>query len=929
VVVPTLLYAADGIDALLEDLEVRFLANRDPQLHFALLTDFADAPQAALPGDAALLGQAVQGIEALNRKYRSGPDDPLREQRFFLFHRPRTWNPREGVWMGRERKRGKLADLNALLRGGCDPAAGPGGALACFMATTGDLAVLAGVRYVITLDTDTQLPRDAARLLVGTLAHPLNRARVANVRGQPRVVQGYGILQPRVVASLPAAQRSRYARLFAGEPGIDPYTRAVSDVYQDWFGEGSFIGKGIYDVDAFEQVLGGRLPDNRILSHDLLEGAYARCALVSDVELFEATPERYDADVRRRHRWIRGDWQLLAWLRRRVRTAPVPQPRVANPISALSRLKLLDNLRRSLVNPALTVLLLAGWLLVQPAWWWTLWVLAVLFVPALLSAALDLVARRPRDMRADQHVRSLLPGMLRQLGQAALGLACLPYEAAFSLHAIVQSLWRLAVTRRHLLEWQPSAAAARAPAGARAGGLADLLFTLRRMAAAPLLAVAAMEALRAWQPQALPAAAPVLLLWLLSPALAWWVSSPLQRRATVLNAEQQRFLRRLARRTWAFFDTYAGDEDHALPPDNMQEQPVARVAHRTSPTNIGLALLARLAAHDFGYLTLTQVVERTGATLDSLQALPRHHGHFYNWYDTQTLQPLRPLYVSTVDSGNLAGCLLTLRAGLLALAEPLQPPGRHLQQQRLRDGLRDTLDLLREAVAHDRARFAPALQRFDALLGGAPAPFEAWADLDAVAGERADDWADLEAAAGELVALAEALLARWPMPMFRPARRPARPPTPTKAWCTVTPPRCSRAPPGANRPMPPPCGPVPCRHSAARRARSLSTPRPAPMQRMPPRCTTWPRAPPRWPRWTTASSTTPRASCWPSATTWTSTAATRGTTTCWLPRRGCAASWPLRRAGCRRKAGSRWAACSPPWAASRCCCRGAARCSST
>jgi cyclic beta-1,2-glucan synthetase len=725
VVVPTLLGSPAGVADLLEDLEVRFLANRDPHLHFALLSDFHDAPQADHAGDAELLRLAAQGIEALNRKYAAGPDDPQRAQRFFLFHRPRSWNPRQGAWMGRERKRGKLADLNALLlrlrsHAATPPPGTPG---AAFMSIVGDIAVLGGVRYVITLDTDTQLPRDAAWQLVGTLAHPLNRPHIASVRGQPRVVQGYGILQPRVSASLPAAQRSRYARLFAGEPGIDPYTRAVSDVYQDLFGEGSYIGKGIYDVDAFEHVLGGRLPDNRVLSHDLLEGAYARCGLVSDVELFEATPERYDADVRRRHRWVRGDWQLLAWLKPRVRRPQGPRTPVANPISALSRLKLLDNLRRSLVPPALTGLLLAGWLLWPPAGWWTLWVLALLFVPVLGSALLDLAAR-PREQRPGQHVKATLPAVGRQLGQTALGLACLPYEAAWSLHAVGVTLWRLFVTRRHLLEWQPAAAAA-ALAAARAapGSGADLLLTLRRMAAGPLLAVAAFAALRAWQPQALPAAAPVLLLWGLSPGLVWWLSSPRVRRPAALNAQQLRALRRLARRTWAFFDAYVGAEDHALPPDNMQEHPVARVAHRTSPTNIGLALLARLAAYDFGHLTLTQLVERTAATLDSLQALPRYRGHFYNWYDTQTLQPLRPLYVSTVDSGNLAACLMTLRSGLLALAD--EPPGP-TARQRLREGLRDTLGLLQAAAgAAGPAAFAPALRQFEDLLEDDSSSFEA------------------------------------------------------------------------------------------------------------------------------------------------------------------------------------------------------------
>ncbi|HEX2797369.1 MAG TPA: hypothetical protein VHN38_09810, partial [Immundisolibacter sp.] len=363
VVIPTLLASTSGVEDLIEALEVRFLANRDDRLHFGLLTDFADADEETLPDDEPLLRLAQLRIEALNQKY--APDaDPARNDLFFLFHRPRRWNPQERRWMGYERKRGKLADLNALLRG-----ASWGGAQDSFSLVVGDAAVLRDVQYVITLDTDTQLPLDAARELVGAMAHPLNRPRYDSAKR--RVVAGYGILQPRVAASLPGANRSRYARLFGGEAGIDPYTRAVSDAYQDLFGEGSFIGKGIYEVDAFEQALGGRFPDNRILSHDLLEGCYARAGLLSDVQLYEDYPARYSADVNRRHRWIRGDWQLAGWLRRRV-PGPQGRPRERNPLSALSQWKLLDNLRRSLVPAALTLLLLLGWALSSPAGFWTL-----------------------------------------------------------------------------------------------------------------------------------------------------------------------------------------------------------------------------------------------------------------------------------------------------------------------------------------------------------------------------------------------------------------------------------------------------------------------------------------------------------------------------------------------------------------------------
>ncbi len=705
VVVPTMLGSEQGVEELVEQLEVRFLANRDAHLHFGLLTDFHDAAQATDAGDDTLLQLAAARIEALNGKYNA----PGNGDRFFLFHRPRLWNPSERVWMGHERKRGKLGDLNALLRGRAG--AGPGER---FSLIVGDPSPLRDVRYVITLDTDTQLPRDTASQFVATMAHPLNRPRLGGAPGAERVVGGYGILQPRVGLSLPGANRSRYARLYGGDFGIDPYTRAVSDVYQDLFGEGSFVGKGIYDVDAFEHVLGDRLPENRILSHDLLEGCYARCGLVSDVPLVEEPPARYDIDVSRRHRWIRGDWQVIGWLMPRVRL-PVAElagdgstrRRLAwrkNPLSALSRLKIADNLRRSLTPAALGVLFLLGWSVLEPPWVWTLAGVGMLFLPPLVALLVDLL-RKPEALRLRQHLAATLPAGWRHLGQATLGLACLPYEAAFSLDAVVRTVTRLWFTRRRLLEWQSSSEVARRVAAA---GVAGLLGTFKRMWIGPALALSTFVALGTYRPLALAFAAPVLALWLLSPLIVWWISRPLQQPLLTLNAEQTLFLRLLSRRTWAFFETFVGPADHFLPPDNVQEHPVERIARRTSPTNIGLSLLSNLAAYDFGYLTLGQLIERTNATLDTMDRLQRFQGHFLNWYDTQTLQPLVPAYVSTVDSGNLAGHLLTLRAGLHLLADG--PP----QPALLFEGLSDTAGLLHEAGS--RAPRGPALTRFTALL---------------------------------------------------------------------------------------------------------------------------------------------------------------------------------------------------------------------
>ena len=434
VVIPTLLTSEDRIDELLESLEVRFLGNRDDHLHFGLLTDFSDAAQESLSEDEPLLRRARNGIEQLNARYASRAAD-----RFFLLHRPRRWNAADRVWMGYERKRGKLADLNALLRGrGRDR----------FSLIVGDVAALSDVEYVITLDTDTQLPREAARQFVGTMAHPLNRPRYDEARG--RVTGGYGILQPRMGASLSGTQRSRYAQLFGSEPGIDPYTRTVSDVYQDLFGEGSFIGKGIYDVDAFERALDARFPENRILSHDLLEGCYARSGLLSDVHLYEDYPARYEADMSRQERWIRGDWQIAHWLLPRV---PGPgRQSLKNPLSALSRWKILDNLRRSLVPAALLLLFLFGWFASPHAAYWTLAVAGIVLIPPL-SIGIVTVLRRRESALLSRHLSDAMRSIGRSLAQAGFRIACLPHEATVSAAAVLRTAVRMLVTRRHLLEW--------------------------------------------------------------------------------------------------------------------------------------------------------------------------------------------------------------------------------------------------------------------------------------------------------------------------------------------------------------------------------------------------------------------------------------------------------------------------------------------
>jgi cellobiose phosphorylase len=689
VVVPTMLTSAEGVDRLIETLEIHHLSNRDRHLHFALLTDFRDAPEEILPGDQVLLGRARAGVEMLNRKYRSDGQDL-----FFLFHRPRRWNAGEGLWMGYERKRGKLTEFNALLRGGSRE---------CFSEIVGETAILPAIQYVITLDTDTQLPRDAARQLVGTMAHRLNRPEFDPVRGI--VNEGYGILQPRVGVSLPSARRSWFVRLFAGNAGIDPYTRAVSDVYQDLFQEGSFIGKGIYDVDAFQRAMNRRFPENAILSHDLLEACHARSALVSDVEFYEEYPSRYNVDIDRRHRWIRGDWQITQWLLPRVPGSDAR--RIANPLSSLSRWKIFDNLRRSCVPVALMLLMLGNWLLFpELGGLGLLLVLAIIALPGSLAALVNVFCK-PADLPWTMHLRGEAGACGRQLGQIFLTLAFLPYDAFISLDAIGRTLLRLLVTHKRLLQWQTSSDSERTTR-------ADLVGFYTTMWIAPVVAMATglfLTTIQASQPFV---ALPILGLWLAAPWIAWWISQPIEPATPDLTAEQLTFLRRTARKTWHFFETFVTAQENWLPPDNFQEVPVPTIASRTSPTNMGLTLLANLAARDLGYLSVGGLIRRTQDTLATMQRLERHCGHFYNWYETRTLRPLLPLYVSSVDSGNLAGHLLTLGSGLREQAD------EGLFTPQIFAGLRDTVRILRNLADNNAA-----LATLDAELENAPSSLRA------------------------------------------------------------------------------------------------------------------------------------------------------------------------------------------------------------
>jgi cellobiose phosphorylase len=662
VVVPAMLTNKEEIENLVEGLEVRFLANRNDNLHFGLLTDYTDAAQERLPEDKELLDLAQQGIERLNRKYQRESNEL-----FFLFHRPRLWNAKENAWMGYERKRGKLSELNSLLRGrGADR----------FELVIGDYSIFPKIKYVITLDADTQLPLGTAWKMVGTMAHPLNHAWYDE--DKKRVTKGYGILQPRISVSLPDTTTSRYARMHGNEPGIDPYTRASSDVYQDLFQEGSYIGKGIYEVDVFKKILHGKFSENGILSHDLLEGCYVRSGLLSDVQLFEKYPTTYRDDIKRNSRWVRGDWQILFWM-----LPFVPgKGRLfyKNPISGLSRWKIIDNIRRSLVPIALTTLMLLGWILLPSSFFWTMAVSLIIVFPIVVTSVWDSI-RKPKDVILVHHIRNTIHGIADIFAKTLFTLICLPFEAFVNLMAIGRTLWRMLITRKKLLEWNASPSI-------NNSDHTRLFDSYSFMWIEPLLAFAALILLVIYFPVKLLIASPILILWFFAPMITWWASTPLMEQASALSAQQNIFIRKLARKTWSFFERFVNQSDNWLPPDNFQEQPIELIAHRTSPTNIGLSLLANLTAADFGYITVRQFIDRTSKTIGTMQKMERYKGHFYNWYDTESLTPLIPKYISTVDSGNLAGYLLTLKQGLLAVSN------QKLSINKSFEGISDTLHVL-------------------------------------------------------------------------------------------------------------------------------------------------------------------------------------------------------------------------------------------
>ncbi|AOT69898.1 GH36-type glycosyl hydrolase domain-containing protein [Geosporobacter ferrireducens] len=687
VVIPTLLPDAKRALDLLEQLEVYYLSNKKENIVFAVAGDYKDSSRAEEPNDQIVIHEALRKVKELNEKYGN--------EIFFFFHRHRQYSKGQERWMGWERKRGALIELNKLLSGKTDTS---------YSIVSGNPKDGGPIKYIITLDADTRIPIDTAKKLIGMMAHPLNEPIINQDKGI--VVEGYGLIQPRVDVSVESTNASLFSQIYAGQGGIDPYTTANSDVYQDLYGEGIFTGKGIYDLAVFNEVLTDVIPDNLVLSHDLLEGSYIRTALASDLEFIDDYPGKYGSYMMRLHRWVRGDWQLLQWLSGRVRNGEGKV--VPNPLSILSKWKLLDNLRRSLIPIAMLLTFSIGVVLMPGSGWlWLALGTVTLLLPFMISL-MDAVRMKARAQVYGLWGNFFLESK-RTLYLAVLQLFFLPYQAYMMADAIFRTLYRLYISKKNLLQWVTVADSEKNLKN-------DLNGYLRRMAAIyPILILLSILMIS----RNLLYTAAIIGLWAVSPWIACRISSERVRTIEALPDEEQKILRRIVRKTWAYYEDLVGEEDNFLPPDNYQVYPPKGAAHRTSPTNIGFYLLSILSARDFGYITTSRMLEKIYGTMKTIKKMETWKGHLYNWYDTQTLEVLRPQYVSTVDSGNFIAYLAVLREGI---QEYLNRP---VFDKNMLEGLLDTIfmeesnheseiPIVRDAIRQEEL----ALDQYAAVIDG-------------------------------------------------------------------------------------------------------------------------------------------------------------------------------------------------------------------
>ncbi len=662
VVIPTLIPSVKTVRELIRKLEIYYLANKEKNLYFALAGDFKDSHAEITKKDQPIIDEALKGIEELNRKYSP------REDLFYYFHRKRQYSDKQKRWIGWERKRGALVEFNELILGSKNTS---------YNVISGNIDCLKKVKYVITLDADTNLILDSAKKLIGAISHPLNRAIYDEEKGI--VTGGFGIIQPRIGIDIESANYSIFTRIFAGPGGIDAYSSAISDVYQDLFSQGSFTGKGIYDLRLFKSIFKNRIPDNSILSHDLLEGSYLRTGLATDIELIDRYPGKYSSYIMRLHRWTRGDWQLLPWLSKKVENRI--GEKVDNPLSSLAKWKIFDNLRRSFLPVTQLLILILG-LTVLPGngVYWFMFTIFLIGFPVLVEFMNFLTTENYKVVRENVN-GNIFYGVKRFLYQMAISFIFLPHHAFMMADAIIRTLYRMFISQKNLLEWVTAADVERSLTN-------DIRSSVRRMRVS--IAIGILTVVLSLYSNAINAflVVPIGILWVLSPLIIHNLSKEINSR-NGLDEKELKTLRRIARKTWAYYEDFACEKDNYLPPDNFQEEPNNGIDHRTSPTNIGFLLISILSAKDFGYISISKLIDFLNKTITTIERLETWKGHLFNWYDTRTLEVLRPLYISTVDSGNYVGYLITLKEGLSELVEtPI------LNNNLL--GIKDTYDLLEE-----------------------------------------------------------------------------------------------------------------------------------------------------------------------------------------------------------------------------------------
>lgn len=667
VIVPTLVPNVKRTLDLINNLEVFYLANKSDNIYFSLVGDFKDCNEETLPEDNDIVNAALKRIDELNKIYATD-GKPI----FFFFCRARQFNPKQNKWLGWERKRGAIIEFNRMLRGDRNTS---------YVYHSVDVSDLPNIKYVITLDADTQLPLETATQLVGTIAHPLNRAIFDEEKGI--VTEGYGILQPRVDVNVESANASYFTKIFAGQGGIDPYTTTVSDVYQDTFGEGIYTGKGIYEVDVFQKALDNVIPENAVLSHDLLEGSYLRTALVTDIELIDGYPAKYNSFMMRLHRWTRGDWQLLKWIFGK------------NPLSKLSKWKMFDNLRRSLLYPTIIIVLfLSLALLKNSRIAWICLSLVAICAP-VVGYLVHLICAGDYKIYISKRRATVLAGFCDIFVQVGLLLTFAPYQAFLMTDAIIKTLGRVFFTKKNLLEWVTAADMELALKN-------DLVSYYRRMWFSPVYGAIVFIQCIFLTKGYIWCGAVAFLLWLIAPGIAYYISKPLyyiNNNTNTISNDRLNEFRLLARKTWCYFDEFAGKDDNFLPADNYQLHPNKGVAHRTSPTNIGLLLVSNLAARDMGYINTIDLIERTENTISTVEKMEKWNGHLFNWYNTTNLEVLRPKFVSTVDSGNFVGYLMVMNEGLK------EYNNKPVYDESIIEGLFDLLELCNSEIDKDNPYF--------------------------------------------------------------------------------------------------------------------------------------------------------------------------------------------------------------------------------